>query len=623
MSKNQPRVVVGTLTWNQKSDVLECLRSLVRLDYPNYEIVVVDNNSTDGTFEAVRQEFPDVSIVRHSENLGCAEGVNGEIRYALQAGADYLFIIANDALVEPATLTELVHVAEKDAKIGTVFPKVYHYGNDKKIWFAKGCMPKDIDWLRGRFTGFVQNVNDDGSFDQEVETALFPGGFCLVRIAAIKKAGFLDPDYFIYFDDADWLMRINGAGFSGRFAPRARAWHKPSSSMGMESESFYYYRARNQLIFYRRFAPKRVFLLFFIYYLYENCLRTMPGFFRHGKKGHAHAILLGLVDYLRGKRGAREFGKHRDGWVSRIRMKAAGILRRLVSGLRFAVKRFLGLKLKIKVRVNWNIGDEIMAISAYEALKEKYPHSEIGAQVRHPELLENNPFVDNVNGKEFLPDLYVDLHRERKGKSRLDYMGEIVGAPGLGLPKVYIHENEIEDAKKRWPLSGEDPLIAISPGARWFSRQWGRENWIGLAESFIRRYKATVFVLGKDEIPLPVGMDLIGKATLRETTVLLSQCHLFVGSDSGLVHLALAVGTPTVGLYGPLNPSYLIKNRPHFTAIWSEVECRGCWSDARMKVPDHCPKILPDCMSSIPVSRVLEASQLLLSKRHVILAQTL
>jgi len=621
MDKNWPKVVVGTLTWNQKADVLECLRSLVRLDYPNYEIVVVDNNSTDGTREAVRQEFPDVSIVRHSENLGCAEGVNGEIRYALQAKADYLFIIANDALAEPATLEELVRVAEKDPAIGVVFPKVYHYGSDRKIWFAKGCGVKDIDWFRGRFTGFVQNVDDDGSFDQEVEADFFPGGFCLVRIEAIKKAGFLDPDYFIYFDDADWLMRIHRAGFSGRFAPQANTWHKPSSSVGMESESFYYYRTRNQLLFCRKFAPRGMFPLFFIHFLFENFLRTMPGFYRHGKKGHAKAILLGLVDYLRGKRGAREFGKHRDGWISRIRMKTAGILSRPVSKLRFAVKRPLGLKIKIKVHVNWNIGDEIMTIPAYEALKKKYPHSEIDAQVRHPELLAHNPFVDSVNRKEFYPDLYVDLHRERKGKSRLDYMSEIVGDPGLGLPKVYIHEREIEAARKRWPLSGDYPLIAVSPGARWFSRQWGRENWIGLVESFIQRYKAAVFVLGKDEMPLPVGMDLIGKATLRETTVLLSQCHLFVGSDSGLVHLALAVGTPTVGLFGPLNPSYLIRNRPHFTAIWSDVECRGCWSDARMKVPDHCPKILPDCMSSIPVSRVLDASGLLLSKRHVALTQ--
>ena len=305
-----PKVVVATLTWNQKADVLECLSTLVKLDYPRYEIVVIDNGSVDGTYEAVRARYPQVSLVRNSENLGCAEGVNGEIRFALQAKADYLFIIANDATVEPTTLSELVKVAERDPKIGMVHPKVYYYDQPRKIWFARGSR---MNWWKGQFFGFVHKVEDDGRYDEETEADFFPGGFTLVRTEAIKKAGLLDPDYFIFLDDSDWSLRIHRLGYTGRYAPRARAWHKPSSSVGMESESFYYYRTRNRLFFVKKYAPFGIFPLFFFFYFpYELFFKTLPTLYLSGQKSQWKAVLLAVFDFLRGRRGQRSFPQTRS-----------------------------------------------------------------------------------------------------------------------------------------------------------------------------------------------------------------------------------------------------------------------------------------------------------------------
>ncbi len=306
MNKNSPKVVVGTLTWNQKSDVLECLDSLVKLDYPNYEIVVVDNGSSDGTWEAVQARFPQVAVVRHPENFGCAEGVNGEIRYALERGADYLFIIANDAKVEPSTLSELVRAAERDSKIGVVFPKVY-YWESNRIWYAYGTRVKEIRWFRGQFPGFVQNVEDDGSFGEERETELFPGGFCLARMEAVRKAGFLDADYFIFNDDDDWLYRIHKAGYTGRFIPSARAWHKPSSSVGKESPVFYYYRTRNRLLFFRKHSPFMVFLAFLLFYYPFELLLELYRLFRSDQRNQLKAVARGVFDFIRGKFGQWEY----------------------------------------------------------------------------------------------------------------------------------------------------------------------------------------------------------------------------------------------------------------------------------------------------------------------------
>ncbi len=608
-----PKVIVATLTWNQKEEVLVCLRTLVKLDYPNYEIVVVDNGSKDGTLEAIRERYPQVHVVRHAENLGCAEGVNGEIRYALQAGADYLFIIANDAAVEPTTLSELIRVAEKDPRIGMVHPKVYHSSSPHRIWYARGAK---MDWLHGRFYGFIQNVEEDGSFDEETEVDFFPGGFSLVRMEAVKKAGFLDPYYFIFLDDADWSLRIHRAGYTARYAPRARAWHKPSSSVGMESESFYYYRTRNRLYFVRRYAPRACLPFFFFSFSMELFFDTLPTLFLSNQRSQMKAVLLGVLDFLRGKRGKRDLPPSPSPLP--LKGERAWGKGKTARRLRFLVKKSLKKKVRLRVDIRWNIGDEVVALPVFEALKKKYPDSLIEAEVRYPELLKGNPYVDLVNqGERFDPDLIFDLHREVRSRARMDFIRDVAGVSTWDAPKVYLGESELEAVRSKWRLENDTLRIAISPAARWFARRWPAKNWEELAERFMNRFGAQVLVLGKEEEPLSAGINLIGQTQLREAAGLLKQCHLFVGCDSGLVHLSVAVGTPTVGLFGPLNPSLLIPNLPHFFPLWTDLECRGCWPDGRMKYPDHCPKVLPDCMSSIPVSRVLERSEEALARSGI------
>lgn len=615
-----PKVVVGTLTWNQKSHVLECLASLVKLDYANYEIVTVDNGSTDGTYEAIRDQFPDVHVVRHPENLGCAEGVNGEIRYALAAGARYLFIIANDAVVQPSTLSELVKVAEGDPAIGVVFPKVYYYGTQRKIWMARGIRMEGVDWLRGRFTGLVQNVEDDGSYDQEIEAALGAGGFCLVRLEAVKKVGFLNPDYWIYYDDADWLVRIHRAGYSGRYAPRAVAWHKPSSAMGMETEGFYYYRTRNRLIFFKRYSPPLIFPLFFLYFFSELFFDTLPCLYLSGRRPQMRTAVQGLLDFLRGRKGPQDFGSGREPFYRRLARTLGNLLGRLVRKIRFTVKRMTGRKIFIRVDLNWNIGDEILSLPVAEALKKKFPNSVLDLKTRHPELLRGNPFVDGVNRKDqWDPDLVLNLRRDARGKlSRSSHLCEIAGVPELGIPRIYLTSDEVERSKKRWPRNGKGPQVALCARAQWFfARQWPVERWVQLAEHLIRNRSAQVFILGRHVDPLPLGINLIDQTDLREAAALLRHCDLFVSQDSGLLHLALAVGTPSIGLFGPLDPSYLIAPQPAFTPVYTEVECRGCWSDGRMKYRDHCFKIVPDCMTSISLNRVVEAIDRVLAQREL------
>src|SRR5690242_13465997 len=107
----QPLISVVVLNWNGKIDTLECLESLARVDYPNFEVIVVDNGSADDSVAAIRQQFPDVMVLETGANLGYAGGNNVGIRKALEDQASYVLLLNNDTVVHPQLLTSLVEAA--------------------------------------------------------------------------------------------------------------------------------------------------------------------------------------------------------------------------------------------------------------------------------------------------------------------------------------------------------------------------------------------------------------------------------------------------------------------------------------------------------------------------------
>ena len=588
----KPKVVVGTLTWNQKERVFRWFESISKLDYPGLTLVVVDNHSTDGTVEALRQSFPEAHVIRHRENLGFGEGINSQFRFAIEAGADYLFIVENDGEPDPKVLSLLVEACERNPRIGAAFPRVFYADQRDQIWPVRGTTLEEM-----------------GS-----EITRSPLGICLIRMEAVKKAGYLDPGYFIFFDDADWLLRLSQAGYVAQAVPETRAWHGPPNERCDNLVTRTYYQTRNRLYFVQKYVSPVYFLRFFFSTFFKTLLWALPACLLRGKQEAFRGMGWGWIDFLKGKRGRREFALMKENIFRRRGQKILDGCSAVRRKIRFWLKRGTGNRLKIRVRIDWNIGDEVIASPVYQGLKEKYPRSVIDAEVRYPELVEGNPFVDSVNaGKSFDPDLVVNLHQEVRNRPRTDYLSGFAGLEHWTLPKVYVKVEEIQRVKKKWFSENSNLRVVICPEVGWLAKRWLRENWIRLAEYFIKTHRAEVWVSGKDGRPLPVGTNLIGQTTLREMAAFLTECHLFVGNDSGPLYLAVAVGTPAVGLYGPLDPSLLYPKQPHFIPVYSEVECRGCWPDGRMKYPDHCPKVVPDCMSSIPLERVIEAAEKLLA----------
>jgi GT2 family glycosyltransferase len=251
-----PRVSVITLNWNGKDDTIDCIASLQKLTYPNYDIVVVDNGSTDGSVSALRAQYPNITIIENGRNLGYAEGFNEGLRYAYASCADYLLILNNDTIVDPSVLTALIRVAETDRKIGFVSGKVYFQAQPNMLETVGRYNHPLL--IAGQLVGLEEI--DRGQYDQLKEYDFLDDVFLLVRRETFAETGGYDPNFFLYYEETDWCIRVRKAGYKLVYTPEAKIWHKHSRSSGGErSTTWMYYMTRNQIVFLRRNASNGAF----------------------------------------------------------------------------------------------------------------------------------------------------------------------------------------------------------------------------------------------------------------------------------------------------------------------------------------------------------------------------
>lgn len=298
---NQPQVAVIVLNWNCREDTLECLYSLADLTYPNYEIIVVDNGSTDGSVEAVREVFPAVRLLVNSDNLGFAGGNNVGIRHALKQDMDYVFVLNNDTTVAPTLLNELVTTAEADSQVGLVGPKIYYYDQRDKLWYA-GAREQ---WLR-RIPGTVGlDELDRGQYDLPRETAFIYGTAMLIRRQVLKDVGLFDERFFAYHEDADFCMRARRAGYRCIYNPRGMMWHKVSATTRATPHIQDYLRAKGRILFFVKHLHGIRLMLVLFYELYRLA-KVWAWRLRDGQIENARAYSRGLWD------GTREFVIHKE-----------------------------------------------------------------------------------------------------------------------------------------------------------------------------------------------------------------------------------------------------------------------------------------------------------------------
>jgi len=253
-----PLVFIIVLNWNGKDDTLECLRSLQKLDYPNFETVVVDNGSTDGSEEAICSAFPSAHFIQTGRNLGYAGGNNVGIRFALEHGADYVWLLNNDTTVDSKALTALVKTAQADARIAFVGSKIYFYDKPDVIW----CVGGTIDLAAGGRTDHPgMHQEDKGQFDNISDVGYVTGCSLLAGRAAISAIGLLPEQYFLYCEETDWNLAAQRNGYRTVLAPYSHVWHKYAET-GDYKERFIYYSFRNRIRIVRKYAPRYILKAF-------------------------------------------------------------------------------------------------------------------------------------------------------------------------------------------------------------------------------------------------------------------------------------------------------------------------------------------------------------------------
>lgn len=248
----RPKVSVIVLNWNGCQDTIECIGSLKKVAYSNYEIIIVDNGSTDGSEAILRERFPGILILQTGKNLGYAGGNNAGIRHALNNGAEYILLLNNDTVVDPEFVTELVKVAEADDSIGILSSKIYFYDRPDILWFAGGKFSLRTGWSIQAGYG----ERDTGQFDEIREIERACGCAMMVTKKVCEETGLMDDSFFCYCEETDWSLRAEKAGFKNVFVPASKVWHKVSSSTGgTKSARYIYFAIRNTLKCLDKNAP--------------------------------------------------------------------------------------------------------------------------------------------------------------------------------------------------------------------------------------------------------------------------------------------------------------------------------------------------------------------------------
>lgn len=293
------KIAIIVLNYNNHRDTAECLRSLAGLDYPDYSVTVVDNCSSDGSAERLSGEFPHVFFLCNHTNLGFADGNNQGIRHALEEGADLVWLLNNDTVVEPGALRGLVEAAEAEPRAGILGSVVYYYDQPERVNFAGGRVVRYLG------KGIHLTTLTEGA--APFETDFVTGASLMVRADAAGEAGVLDGRFFLYMEDLDWCQRMKKAGWKVIMVPSSRVRHKINETTGRDRPRIIYYVCRNSLLCCRKNFPvwlPVVMAAALRRYVVNYLGRYALSRFDRRELEHARMGLKGITDFLRGRGGA-------------------------------------------------------------------------------------------------------------------------------------------------------------------------------------------------------------------------------------------------------------------------------------------------------------------------------
>lgn len=300
----RPLVSIIIVSWNGLPLLKQCLPSVVRSDYPNVEIVLADNASTDGSAEWVRQRFPDVMIVTHPENWKFCRGNNAAIPYT---SGKYVVLLNNDVEVPSGWLRPLIDELEAEPRVAAVQPKLLQHGDRIRFEYA-GAAGGFLDlfgypFTRGRI--FFTVEEDRGQYDDARDIFWATGAAIVMRRSVLDEIGFLDERFVMHMEEIDLCWRMQRAGYRIRAVPSSEVYHVGAGSLPRGDSRKVYYNFRNSLLMLYKNLPPREWRRVFVNRIVLDAGAAVRALFK-GRVNETWAILRAYGDAQDMKRTYRD-----------------------------------------------------------------------------------------------------------------------------------------------------------------------------------------------------------------------------------------------------------------------------------------------------------------------------
>lgn len=288
-----PLVTIIITAWNQVEKTLACLETVAAQTYPRVCVYLVDNGSAADFATRIGHRFPAISMIRNEVNLGFAGGYNTGLREALAGDGRFFLLLNNDTLLAPDCLAHLVACLQAREDVAAATAKIYYHDEPQRIWsVGNGLHPVLLERTNG---GDDQIDQGQWAAVQEINFAPFCG--ILLRREAVEQVGLLDELFFLYYEDMDYCLRLQTAGWRMLLCPNAHIWHDVStSSGGPDSPLRRYWLAQSSGRYFRKHG-RGWRMLFILPFRLGSALKSSFHYLRHGRwqllRAYWHGLLIG------------------------------------------------------------------------------------------------------------------------------------------------------------------------------------------------------------------------------------------------------------------------------------------------------------------------------------------
>jgi GT2 family glycosyltransferase len=285
-----PLVSIITINYNQPKITCEFLRSLKKLTYSNFEVIVIDNASEEDPTLVIKSEFPSIRFYRTTKNLGFSGGNNVGMKLAL---GEYFFIVNNDTeIADPNLLEKLIEPFEKDQSIGMVSPKIRYFDFPEMIQFAGY---HKINSFTGRNSQVGDREIDKGQYNTSGFTNYANGAAMMVKRKVTQKVGVFTDHFFLMYEELDWSAQTIKYGYKIYYQAEVYLLHKESMSVGKTSPLKVYYNNRNRIMFMRRNTNSFELSCFLLYLVTLTIPKNVFTFLIKRQFQHLNAFVRAMI----------------------------------------------------------------------------------------------------------------------------------------------------------------------------------------------------------------------------------------------------------------------------------------------------------------------------------------